>query len=714
MRLNQWRPVLSATCKQGRIAELPDRGMTTFFWGCTRQKWPCVRPCFLPHDFIDHRTHTMGDRPTVPAEVARQVFTACGHACAVCATPIPLELAHIVPWCESREHQADNLVCLCPNCHARSDYEKWSQKTLREYRLRPMAVRQRELAQRAPEPTTRIITTIKMQIASFDETQSRLLKYALAEFLGISPEEVRIKFIDEGSVKLTVELPTRSAERLLDAYKAKDPLLQEYIVRLGINEVYLAPSGFTPIAGIHVFAPGRLLTIPFLAQQVWLRARRNRLLVTEVYDFLLQVDDDRPLDSFSVASPHFCRKCTEDGTWTDSIHLLPVGDGASTNWGWFYYGNHVRDGDQLMLQVPNCTEQGGRDALLLKGFDLVEKRIVWEERLRDENSIDLMRQIKKSFYRVTFDRPLLPHGENRIWFRLLVEPAELDVRAPIRGVDQSFVDWLFPSWKLDNSVSCPWHVRRAVSERLDTFRHLHPHKGPQIDMLRQAIATEGFGMPGTSTRIVEHRIMLGGDGVAVDVQRSSPALTYLGALPGEFVLPPFGHDYAADPTPTGKKIVAVVHCAAAGSVENCENDLVSVICRCFDEARVSPKTKMQLAQAMTPSAFREGCFLIDKLVEHGLLTMEANSVCRASTLAPETVAERLAELRRQYLEPENSSAFPEARGAFDDLHPFRFDFSCVWQTGYCGRRIALNTIAFCAVTGFIVGVTLLLLQLFGW
>ena len=38
-----------------------------------------------------------------------------------------LEKAHIIAWCDSKNHSAANLICLCANCHTRYDNEKWEE-----------------------------------------------------------------------------------------------------------------------------------------------------------------------------------------------------------------------------------------------------------------------------------------------------------------------------------------------------------------------------------------------------------------------------------------------------------------------------------------------------------------------------------------------------------------------------------------------------------
>jgi len=94
----------------------------------------------------------MPDRPSIPAEVAREILLESGHRCAVCGTPCPLEQAHIIPWHKSREHKAEDLICLCANCHERADSEKWGEKMLREYKRMPWVLRWCEYAQGALQP----------------------------------------------------------------------------------------------------------------------------------------------------------------------------------------------------------------------------------------------------------------------------------------------------------------------------------------------------------------------------------------------------------------------------------------------------------------------------------------------------------------------------------------------------------------------------------
>jgi uncharacterized protein YjbI with pentapeptide repeats len=113
------------------------------------------------------------NRPAIPAEIAREILIESGHRCAVCGTGIPLERAHIIPWHKSKEHKAEDLICLCANCHERADKEKWGTKTLREYKQRPWVMRQYEKADDIPKPTAKA----RVEVADDRQNQAALEAY---------------------------------------------------------------------------------------------------------------------------------------------------------------------------------------------------------------------------------------------------------------------------------------------------------------------------------------------------------------------------------------------------------------------------------------------------------------------------------------------------------------------------------------------------------
>jgi hypothetical protein len=167
-------------------------------------------------------------RPKIPAEMTREILVEAGHRCSVCGDPCPLERAHIIPWRVAKEHRAENLICLCASCHERADLEDWGEKTLRVYKGRPWILRKRGPLVES-EPTRRVTLTLDMEFESFDEKRQRLLLHALAGFLDISPDAIKIRSTDPGSVRVELELPARSARKLLDAAQTRDSTLEHFL-----------------------------------------------------------------------------------------------------------------------------------------------------------------------------------------------------------------------------------------------------------------------------------------------------------------------------------------------------------------------------------------------------------------------------------------------------------------------------------------------------
>lgn len=167
------------------------------------------------------------NRPHIPADIEREIMIECGRRCAVCGTATPLEKAHIIPWHKAKEHKAENLLCLCANCHERSHKENWSEKELLAYKQKPWILRVEE--RKDLENISKLKITIDMEIDHYNETTERWLQSGLAGFLSISPKEVSITKVEKGSVKLTVSLPADSTKTLLAAFKGNDISLLEYI-----------------------------------------------------------------------------------------------------------------------------------------------------------------------------------------------------------------------------------------------------------------------------------------------------------------------------------------------------------------------------------------------------------------------------------------------------------------------------------------------------
>lgn len=179
-------------------------------------------------------------RPSISAEVVREIMLEAGHRCAVDGTRFPLEKAHIVAWNESRDHTAENLIVLCANCHEMFDLGKIDKATMREYKKRPWVSRYNN-GQPAPveaKATKKAQIVIDIKLEDFNELQSRLLQHALAAFLNISPSDVKVGPPEESnSIRVTVELPADAMNKLLDAFQRANPELFVYLAPFGLLDL---------------------------------------------------------------------------------------------------------------------------------------------------------------------------------------------------------------------------------------------------------------------------------------------------------------------------------------------------------------------------------------------------------------------------------------------------------------------------------------------
>lgn len=187
----------------------------------------------------------MPNRPVIPAGIKRTVLTEARHRCAVCGATGPLEIAHIIPWHSSREHKPEDLICLCPNCHTLADNKKWGEKTLRFYKQQPHALMQAEAGAEL-KSTSKIELKVDIELENFDEKAQRWLQHAIAGFLEISPYSVQIVSIKDGSVNVTIRLPSQSAKKLLKAYERKDPDLTAHLAPLAVLELYQITTWYDP------------------------------------------------------------------------------------------------------------------------------------------------------------------------------------------------------------------------------------------------------------------------------------------------------------------------------------------------------------------------------------------------------------------------------------------------------------------------------------
>lgn len=78
----------------------------------------------------------MSNRSPIPAELRRRVLVEAGHRCAIpTCRYIDVDVHHIVPWETCQNHEYENLIALCPNCHRRAHkLNEIDRKSLHHYK----------------------------------------------------------------------------------------------------------------------------------------------------------------------------------------------------------------------------------------------------------------------------------------------------------------------------------------------------------------------------------------------------------------------------------------------------------------------------------------------------------------------------------------------------------------------------------------------------
>ncbi len=115
-----------------------------------------------------------------------------------------------------------------------------------------------------------------MPLTEFDENTTRWLQFALAAFLDVSPDSVKVGEARVGSVIVRVMLPTKNQATLLSAFKDRDSKLLEFLTPLQVldmrsvgstrpvihthDKLRIACIGFSWLSAGPVFEQARELT----------------------------------------------------------------------------------------------------------------------------------------------------------------------------------------------------------------------------------------------------------------------------------------------------------------------------------------------------------------------------------------------------------------------------------------------------------------------
>jgi type I restriction enzyme R subunit len=172
----------------------------------------------------------MADRPPIPAPVKRQVLVESCHRCAVCGFGLSIEIAHIIPWFETNDHRAENLVALCANCREMADNQKWKKKDFEAYKKTPWALRI-NAPQPMSAPQKAMVDLILARDASDMDAARRVqLVQMVAAYAGVLVAEVKLVAVAASNSSLIrLEMPRSAAEKVLRGFQSEDPRLVSFL-----------------------------------------------------------------------------------------------------------------------------------------------------------------------------------------------------------------------------------------------------------------------------------------------------------------------------------------------------------------------------------------------------------------------------------------------------------------------------------------------------
>jgi type I restriction enzyme R subunit len=172
----------------------------------------------------------MSNRPAIPRAIQLDLLFEVRYRCACDCEPVSLEKAHIIPWCETKEHSFENLVVLCANCHTRSHVEKWPESQLRRFKLQPCALERDRMPPMSPEQQVMVDMILAREPSTLDGKQKQQLVYRLAAVVDIQVEMMRVVDLYPTTSSLVrLEMPRDAAERLIAAFQAEDPRLVSFL-----------------------------------------------------------------------------------------------------------------------------------------------------------------------------------------------------------------------------------------------------------------------------------------------------------------------------------------------------------------------------------------------------------------------------------------------------------------------------------------------------
>jgi type I restriction enzyme R subunit len=223
----------------------------------------------------------MSERPAIPIDVQRQVLFESCNRCAVCGFGLSIELAHIIPWRDTKDHSASNLIALCATCHEMADKQKWISKDFEAYKKTPWALRTNVGIPNSAPQKAMVDLILARDAEDMGEHQRLQLVYMVAAYTGVAIGNVKlIAVAPSNSSLIRIELPFNAAEHLILGFQAQDPRLVSFL-----GDFTSSPSSNGDIARELAVSPDELAFGPFSGVKLIETARptpANRPPVTNV------------------------------------------------------------------------------------------------------------------------------------------------------------------------------------------------------------------------------------------------------------------------------------------------------------------------------------------------------------------------------------------------------------------------------------------------
>jgi type I restriction enzyme R subunit len=183
-------------------------------------------------------------RPAIPAETKREVLFEARHHCAVCCEGLPLEYAHIIPWRDTQDHSAENLIALCANCHERADKENWGARYLKKYKQDPCILARGVPPPLTPDQKAMVDLIVARDPDSMTERERLRLVSMVAAYAGVAVSNVSVVSVTSAnSSRVRISMPREGAERLLRGFRDADPRLQAFLGEADLMRVEPGPQG---------------------------------------------------------------------------------------------------------------------------------------------------------------------------------------------------------------------------------------------------------------------------------------------------------------------------------------------------------------------------------------------------------------------------------------------------------------------------------------